>query len=322
MSFKNLVSVLIPAYNHQKYVQETLQSIIRQSYENIELIVIDDGSKDNTWQKIQDMKEQCEKRFVRTIMQTKENEGTCATLNKMLDLARGDFLYFIASDDIAKPQAIQKEVEFLAKNDDCALVVGDNELIDSRGEICYWDANRNIVYDKYRARFTTFANFLSYSVGFDFNTDKFGRYDTTYHCNHIPNGYLVRKSIFEKIGKFTYKAPLEDWWLMLQISKYAQMKFIDEILFSYRWHDSNSIKNKEKMDNFGKMTKEYENHILSTIDESEVLPSVLTIKSGDLKTIGIPYVLVLEKYNCARLSKKIRILKLFNIAIVKWYKKV
>ena len=53
---KSLVSVLIPAYNHENYVQDSLQSIINQTYENIELIVIDDGSSDNTWQKI---KESC-----------------------------------------------------------------------------------------------------------------------------------------------------------------------------------------------------------------------------------------------------------------------
>ena len=52
----SLVSVLIPAYNHEKYVQEAIKSIINQNYENIELFVLDDGSKDNTWQKILEMK--------------------------------------------------------------------------------------------------------------------------------------------------------------------------------------------------------------------------------------------------------------------------
>ena len=118
-------------------MQDTLQSILNQTYKNIELIVIDDGSSDNTWQKIEELQTQCEKRFVRVIMQTKENEGTCATLNKMLDLAQGEFIYLIASDDIAKPQAIEKEVAFLESHNDYALVVGDDELIDSQGKIFF-----------------------------------------------------------------------------------------------------------------------------------------------------------------------------------------
>lgn len=308
---KPLVSVLMPAYNHQNYVQEAIESIINQTYENIELIVIDDGSSDDTWEKIQEIKQRCEKRFVRVALQTKENEGTCATLNKMLDLAQGEFVYPIASDDKAKPQAIEKEVDFLAKHKDYALVVGDDEIVDSSGTLCYWDYKQNIVYDKYKADFTTFAELLKC------RRDDFGSYDRLYQGNHIPNGYLIRKSIFDKIGKFTREAPLEDWWLMLQIAKYAKMKFLDEILYSYRWHSSNTIKDREKIDNFVEKLMQYENHLLGTIDDSEVLPSVLKIKYGYCyQTIGIPYILVLEKYKYSWQNKKKRVIKLFNIPLV------
>ncbi len=88
-----LVSVIIPAYNHENYVQECINSIIEQTYKNIELIIVDDGSKDSTWNKIQEMKAVCEKRFVRVHFETKENEGTCKTLNKLLSLAKGEFIY-------------------------------------------------------------------------------------------------------------------------------------------------------------------------------------------------------------------------------------
>lgn len=317
MYSENLVSVIIPAYNHQNYVQDTIKSIINQNYENIELIIIDDGSTDKTWDKIQAMKESCEKRFKRTVFEIKANEGTCATLNKLLDLAQGEFIYMIASDDKAKPQAIEREVGFLSKNDDYALVVGDNEIIDSESKVCYWDKDRNIVYDKQKARFRTFAKFLHYDTKINFNTDEFGRYDKLYMTNHIPNGYLIRKSIFDRIGRFTPQAPLEDWWLMLQIAKYAKMKFLNEILYSYRWHDSNSIHNREKINSYGEMNKKYENHILSTINNNEVLPSVRKIKEYSLyKTTGIPYILVLEKYRNGQ-EKKIKILKIFNIPFLK-----
>ena len=78
-----LVSVLIPAYNHEQYVQLTIRSIIEQTYQNIELIVIDDGSKDSTWEKISELKSECEKRFRRVDFSTQENSGTCKTLNRL-----------------------------------------------------------------------------------------------------------------------------------------------------------------------------------------------------------------------------------------------
>ena len=153
-----LVSVIIPAYNHENYVQETISSIINQTYQNIELIIIDDGSKDSTWQKILELKDKCEKRFSNVIFQTQKNEGTRKTLNKLLSLTKGEYIYLIASDDLAKPNAIELQANFLLNNKEYGLVVGDNEIIDEKSTICYWDKERNNVYSKDEAEFLTFGN--------------------------------------------------------------------------------------------------------------------------------------------------------------------
>ena len=102
-------------------------------------------------------------------------------------------------------------------------------------------------------------------------------YHTLYTSNYIPNGYLIRKAIYEQIEPFTPDAPLEDWFLMLQISKYSKMKYIDEVLFSYRWHDSNTIKNKEKVRFLLKKTREYEEYILQHLEKSKVKKDVIEI---------------------------------------------
>ena len=269
-----LVSVLIPSYNHEKYVQETINSIINQTYQNIELIVIDDGSKDSTWQKIQEMKEVCQKRFVNVIFEIKQNEGTCATFNKLLEKANGEYVYIIASDDTAMPNAIEKEVMFLMNNPDYALCVGDNAIMDSSSKICYWEKELNIIYDTPKAKYKTFGEYLQKTHELDFSSNLFGQYKYLYRGNHVPNGYLIRKSIFDKIGYFTKEAPLEDYWLMLQISKYAKMKYIDEVLFNYRWHETNTIKQKDKIIDYTNKTKEYENNLLENLDFSTVLPDV------------------------------------------------
>lgn len=310
----NLVSVLIPSYNHEKYVQETIKSIIDQTYQNIELIVVDDGSKDSTWQKIQDMKDECEKRFVRVHFETKENEGTCKTFNRLLDLSQGEYVYIIASDDMAKPEAIETEVKFLSKHKDYALVVGDNEIIDGEGKRAYWDNERNLIYDNKQAIFLTFADFLKAGrPDVDFNSDDFGSYVSLAKGNYISNGYLIRKSIFKKTGYFTPEAPLEDYWLMLQISKYAKMKYTDKILFSYRWHSANTIKNRDKMLQYGNITLDYEKRLVDTLNICEFNEDTkMYFKYGErYSQINIPFILQIDK--CRKNGKKTKIIKFFNL---------
>lgn len=312
---KNLVSVIIPAYNHENYVQETIKSIIEQTYKNIELFVLDDGSKDSTFAKIQEMEDVCKKRFTHVHFETKENEGIVNTLNKMLEISKGKYVYIIASDDTAKPTAIEKQVKFLEKNPDYALAVGDNEIIDSNGKHCYWDKDRNNIYDIKKAKWKTFGEFLQKGKCFKFTSRHFGKYQTLYPRNYITNGYLIRKSIFEKAGYYSPNAPLEDWYLMLQISKYAKMKFINEPLFSYRWHGANSMNNLERIINITNITSEYEEKILENIDEKEVLPDVLKVKKygAYYKRQGIPYIFEILTYR--KNKDKIKEIRLFNFRI-------
>ncbi len=311
-----LVSVIIPAYNHENYIQETINSIINQTYQNIELIIIDDGSVDLTWQKMQEMKEECKKRFQRVIFKSKENEGINLTLNKLLNEAQGEYVYFIASDDLAKPNAIEKQVTFLEENSKYSLVVGDNEIIDENGSVCYWDKNRNNVYSKKEAKFLTFGGFLQHKKKFKFTSDKFGNYETIYPGNYIPNGYLIKKTIFNIIGNFTTEAPLEDYWLMLQVSKYSKMKYIDEVLFSYRWHEVNTIKKTQTMTLYADKTKEYEFKILQNLDKENIIIDCKKIlKRGVMaKKQGIPFLFEICTYYKG--VQKNKIIKLFNIDLL------
>ncbi len=268
-SFNSLVSVIIPSYNHENYVQECIQSIIEQTYKNIELIVIDDGSKDNTWQKIQEMKTICEERFARIHFETKENEGTCKTLNKLISLAKGEFIYLIASDDKAKPQAIEKEIQFLYNNTDYVLAVGDNEFINSSSQRIGWDKHHNSV-ELSEAEYKTFGEALQNEIkNIDFNSPNFGLYEKFVTNNHVPNGYLIRKSALDQIGNFTPEAPLEDWWLHLQLSKIGKYKYIDEILFSYRWHDNNTVKRTNYMDTISYKTQLYEQKLVESLENKK-----------------------------------------------------
>jgi alpha-1,3-rhamnosyltransferase len=186
-----LVSVIVPAYNHERYVQETILSIINQTYKNIELIIIDDGSSDNTWGKIIDLQNICKDRFSRIDFSKQDNAGTCITLNRLIEKSSGEYIYLIASDDKAAPEAIEKELFFLLENQEYALVVGANDIIDTNGRQCFWDKNRNNVYKKKDARWLSFSEwFMEFRHQIDFFSDDFGSYYSLLRYeNHIPNGF-------------------------------------------------------------------------------------------------------------------------------------
>ncbi|MBR1907369.1 glycosyltransferase family 2 protein [bacterium] len=272
-----LVSVIIPVYNHENYVQTTIKSIINQTYKNIELIVIDDGSKDDSFSRILELKQECDNRFSNVIMETKENEGTCRTYNKLISRANGEYIYLIASDDISKPTAIEKEVEFLENNSDYVLVVGNQENIDKDGKRIYFDKNAQITYDENSAVYKT-TEFLQEKRKINFKSSDFGEYSTFLAVgNYLPNGYLVRKATLDFAGNFTPEAPLEDYWEMMQLSKYGKFKFLDEILFSYRLHGENTVTQNKKMRMMARKTLKYEFEILKSLKKTgfeNCLPNV------------------------------------------------
>ena len=111
-----LVSVVVPCYNHERYVKECIQSIIDQSYKNIELIVIDDGSKDASVAVIEGLRGACEERFTRFEFSARENRGLCNTLNQALDWCQGEYFAAIASDDQWLPFKTEKQVEYLEEH--------------------------------------------------------------------------------------------------------------------------------------------------------------------------------------------------------------
>lgn len=311
----SLISVLIPSYNHENYIQDVIKSVISQTYENIELILLDDGSKDATFSKALELKDECEKRFKRVHFEAKKNEGTVETFNKLASLAQGEYIYFLASDDmIADVNALKMQVEFLDKNKQYCLVVGDNQFIDTHGKKCYWDENQNSVYDINNAKYRTFASFLKVARSdVDFNSPDFGEYSSFLLGNYIPNGYLIRKSTFDKIPKFTQEAPLEDYFLHFQLSKYGKYKYIDKVLFSYRQHNSNTVKNREKMVAITEKTYSYEKDFVQNKCNNKKFK--FAVANGFLyKKCGLPYIFQIRKYRNHG-NKKIKYLVLLGFKI-------
>ena len=103
---KKLVSVIIPAYNHENYIKDAINSVLNQTYKNIELIVEDDCSKDNTVKEIKKIKD----KRLKTIF-SKENKGPVRTMNHLLSMCKGDYIAILGSDDIWYPEKLEKQLE-------------------------------------------------------------------------------------------------------------------------------------------------------------------------------------------------------------------
>jgi len=103
-----LISVLMPAYNSEKYIAEAIQSVLNQTYKNFELHIIDDGSSDGTFAIIDSFNDP---RIVKT--RAPQNRGLVATRNALIEQARGKYIAYLDNDDVAFPNRLEKQLEFL-----------------------------------------------------------------------------------------------------------------------------------------------------------------------------------------------------------------
>lgn len=120
---EDLVSIIVPCYNGEKYISRFMESILSQTYKKIELIIIDDGSTDDTKNIIEQFKEKFEKRkiILKYIYQT--NQGQAEALNKGLEKVTGEYLTWVDSDDMLTSNSIEKKVNFLKENTEYGFVV-------------------------------------------------------------------------------------------------------------------------------------------------------------------------------------------------------
>jgi glycosyltransferase involved in cell wall biosynthesis len=123
-----LVSIIIPAYNAEDFISECIQSVINQTYVNLEIIVINDGSTDGTLDIINTYKDP------RLILVNQENKGCSASKNQGLKIAKGDFIQYLDADDYLSPDKIEKQVNTLSFNENhiavCkTVIISDNAKI-------------------------------------------------------------------------------------------------------------------------------------------------------------------------------------------------
>lgn len=215
-SSQPLVSVVIPCYNHEKFVQDSIQSVIDQTYENIELIIIDDGSKDNSVIKIQEMIESCKKRFTRFEFRSRSNIGLSATLNEALEWCEGKYFSALASDDQMLSIKSIVQVDYLENHPEVQAVMGGVNWIDSSNNII---SKRDSSYKEYRFE------------------DIFLSKQKLYACTQ-----LSRLDSIKSVGGYKLGCPIEDWYMWLKLAEIGKLVNLDILLVCYRLHEDNTIK--------------------------------------------------------------------------------
>lgn len=227
MTDNPLVTCCIPSYNHHQFIEKAIYSVINQSYDKIELLIIDDGSIDSSVQVIERLRDVCEKRFVNYKFISRENRGLSRTLNEMIGLASGHYITLLASDDSFMPF----KIEFLLRmfdslSENYAGVFGDAEIV--------YEGNKNEFKEK--------SFFSRYYREGELNSN----FDVTYKDiltkNFIPAmSILYKKDALNQAGLFTETLRLEDWDIYLKLLHNFKFKGINTPVAYYYLHGENSI---------------------------------------------------------------------------------
>src|SRR6185369_7655534 len=121
-----LCTIIIPTYNHATYIERSVQCALDQTYPNVEIIVVDDGSTDDTQTRLE--------RFgSRIVYQRKENGGLGAARNTGIKLSSGEYLQFLDADDSIAPEKLEKQVAILESQSEIAVVYSDCSCTDHEG---------------------------------------------------------------------------------------------------------------------------------------------------------------------------------------------
>jgi glycosyltransferase involved in cell wall biosynthesis len=214
-----LVSVLVASYNNEAYIEQTLDSIASQTHKNLEIIIVDDCSKDNSVQLIKDW-------IIRnsvkaTLLKNEVNLGICKTFNKALAQANGKYVSIIGSDDLMLGDKLANQVSIL---EDAPAKVGavysDAFLIGPQAELY-------------------FGRFIQWHKHF-FDIPQHDIFEILLKGNFIPvMSILWKKECFDVCGNFDEELIYEDYDMLLRVSAQYDIIFSDRISVQYRVHPAN-----------------------------------------------------------------------------------
>lgn len=205
------VSVVVPSYNHARFVKATLRSIINQTLQPAELVVIDDGSRDESLSIIERTLNACP--FSCELV-ARKNRGLCATLNEGFANTSGDYFAYLGSDDLWLPEFLEARVSLLESRPNAVLAYGHSYFIDEQNRII-----------------DSTANWASYADG---DVREMLLQTTAPMSSTV----LYRREPLAQ-ERWNEESPLEDYDLYLRLSTRGHFAFDPRVLSAWRRHDAN-----------------------------------------------------------------------------------
>ncbi|WDF62898.1 glycosyltransferase family 2 protein [Flavobacterium sp. KACC 22763] len=224
MSDLPLVSIIIPCYNHEKYVLNMLKTVLQDDYSNKELIIINDGSSDKSHGIISEWIENNNQHSLKIVYKNRENRGLCKTLNELIDLSKGKYLIPLPSDDLLVSGSILKRVTILENNPHKKALISDSLVIDE---------NDKVIMD---------SSIVDYNKG---DKSRFLTDDAILLCTLISPqisgpSIIINREIFDIIGRYKENLIAEDWYFYQRAAAHNLLIFEDLIGAKYRVHSNNS----------------------------------------------------------------------------------
>ena len=223
-----LISIVIPYYNHNRYVVSTLNSIIKDTYPNKEIVIINDGSTELDSSDLLSWIDSNSHK-IKIIYKKRENKGITKTINELILLASGEYMALIASDDYFINNTFLKRVEFLQQNPKKLMLVSDAIVVDDDEHILFNSAmfeQRGAIKERYL-------------------TDRGIKKEIIKRWSVVGPTSFIDRRLFDIVGFYDENLMIEDWDFYLRVVAKDLLIFFDEKVAAYRWHATNLSRNKE-----------------------------------------------------------------------------
>jgi glycosyltransferase involved in cell wall biosynthesis len=230
---KPLVSILISLYNHERFISQCLDSIINDPYPSKEIIVLNDGSTDNSLDTVQKWHiKNNDKLSGLFTLKTRGNMGLCRSLNELVSMAQGEYIALLASDDFLLPGGIQARVDYLREHPDKLAVFADCTVVDDNGNLIH----KSGIEDLFRGRKRYLMN------------ENLCGYELVFHWCVPGPVFMARRETYQMIGLYDETILVEDWDYYLRLASKNALGFMDYTVAAYRLHDTNMVKMISKSD--------------------------------------------------------------------------
>ena len=205
------ISIIMPVLNGERYIAEAIESICRQTYQDYEFLLIDDGSTDRTREIVLGFASRLDLKYVHH----ESNQGITPSVNDGLRRASGRFIAFLDHDDAWLPEFLETQLAHLTKYPDVGMVHSDFQTIDGDGQVL----EHSVAEARHRTR----------PSGFVFR-------HLFMHSMVCGNTVLIRKECFDRLGGFDERLRWADYHTWLRISRHYKIDYVPKVLTVYRQH--------------------------------------------------------------------------------------